>query len=99
MAQAEIAAAEAYPMRAIQSSLDFHLRTAKTRTTFFAWHAPVISIPADGVIVGYRAAHAYAEDFFQPLLWGSNRRCALRGLRGATLKRPSHCGIKRVSKK
>ena len=69
MAQAEIPAAEAYPMRAIQSSLDFHLRTAKTRTNFFAWHAPVISIPADGVIVGYRASHAYAEDFFQPLLW------------------------------
>src|SRR3982074_3427976 len=69
MAQAEIAAAEAYPMRATPSSLDFHLRTAKTRTNFFAWHAPVIAIPADGVIVGYRAAHAYAEDFFQPLLW------------------------------
>src|SRR4030081_3220116 len=69
MAQAEIAAAEAYPMRAIQSALDFHLRTAKPRTNYCACHAPVIAIPVDGVIVGYRAAHAYAEDFFQPLLW------------------------------
>src|SRR3981081_3702281 len=40
MAQAEIAAAEAYPMRAIQSPLDFHLRTAKTRPNFFAATKP-----------------------------------------------------------
>src|ERR1700737_1717135 len=56
-------------MRAIQSSLDFHLRTAKTRTDFFAWHAPVISIPAHGVIRGLRASPPRAEDFFQPLFW------------------------------
>jgi hypothetical protein len=47
-------------VRAIQSSLDFHLRTAKTRADFFAWHAPAVAIPADGVIVGYLPSHAYA---------------------------------------
>jgi len=39
-------------VRAIQSSFDFHLRTPKTRAHFFAWHAPAVAIPADGVIVG-----------------------------------------------
>src|ERR1700730_15736158 len=67
MAQAEIAAAEAYPMRAIQASLDFHLRTPQPRTDFFAWHSPVMAIPADGVIVGHRASYAHAEDFLEAL--------------------------------
>jgi hypothetical protein len=69
MAQAEIAAAEAQPVRAIQSSFDFHLRAAKTRAHFFTWHAPARSIPADGVIVGYLATHAHAEHFLQSLFW------------------------------
>jgi hypothetical protein len=56
-------------MRAIQSSLDFHLRTPQPSADFFACHAPVMAIPADGVIVGHRASYAHAEDFFQPLFW------------------------------
>jgi hypothetical protein len=50
-------------VRTIQSSFDFHLRTPKTRADFFAWHAPAVAIPADGVIVGYLATHAHAENF------------------------------------
>jgi hypothetical protein len=53
-------------VRAIQSSLDFHLRTAKTRADFFAWHAPAVAIPADGVIVGDLALHAHAIYVSQP---------------------------------
>ena len=60
MAQAEIAAAEAKPVRAIQTPFDFHLRSAKTRAHFFALHAPAGAIPADAVIVGYPATHAHA---------------------------------------
>jgi hypothetical protein len=51
----------------IQTPFDFHLRTPQSRADFFAWHAPVISIPADGVIVGHRASHVHAEDFLQAL--------------------------------
>jgi hypothetical protein len=65
--QAEIAAAEAQPVGAIQTPFDFHLRPSQPGTNFLAWHAPVISIPAHGVIVGYRASHAHAEDFLQTL--------------------------------
>ena len=54
-------------MRTIQSSLDFHLRTPQTRADFFAWHAPMMAIPADGVIVGHRASYAHAEDFLEAL--------------------------------
>ena len=60
MVQAEIAAAEAQPVGAIQTPFDFHLRTPQSRADFFAWHAPVMSIPADGVIVGDLALHAHA---------------------------------------
>jgi len=56
-------------VRAIQAPFDFHLRTPKTRAHFFAWHAPAGSIPADGVIIGYLATHAHAENFLQPLFW------------------------------
>src|SRR6202011_1860363 len=54
-------------MGAIQTPFDFHLRTPQSRADFFAWHAPVISIPADGVIVGHRASYPHAEDFLQAL--------------------------------
>ncbi len=40
-------------MRTIQTPFDFHLRTSQPGADFFAWHAPVISIPAHGVIVGH----------------------------------------------
>ena len=52
-------------MGAIQTPFDFHLRTPQSRADFFAWHAQVISIPADGVIVGHRASYAHAEDFLE----------------------------------
>jgi len=55
-------------VRTIQSSFDFHLRTPQTRADFFTWHAPAVAIPADGVIVGYLAPHAHAENFLQPLV-------------------------------
>ena len=47
-------------MRTIQSSLDFHLCTTKTRADFFTWHPPAVAIPADGMIVGDLAPHAHA---------------------------------------
>src|SRR5450432_3988713 len=37
------------------------------RANFCAWHAPMISIPAHGVIVGYLASHPHVEDFLQTL--------------------------------
>ena len=67
MAQAEIAAAEAQPVGTIQTPFDFYLRTSQPRANFLAWHSPVISVPAHGVIVGHRASHAHAEDFLQTL--------------------------------
>jgi hypothetical protein len=54
-------------VRTIQTPFDFYLRTSQPGANFLAWHAPVISIPAHGVIVGHRASHAHAEDFLQTL--------------------------------
>src|ERR1700737_4534609 len=54
-------------MGAIQTPFDFHLRPPQSRADFFAWHAPVMSIPADGVIVGHRASDPHAKDFLQAL--------------------------------
>ena len=59
MAQAKIAAAEAQPVRAVQSSFDFEMRSAKARAHFFAWHAAAVAIPGDAVIVGHLATHAH----------------------------------------
>ena len=54
-------------MRAIQSPFDFHLRSTKPCADFFPGHPPAISIPTHGVIVGYLARGAHAQDFFQTL--------------------------------
>jgi hypothetical protein len=61
VAQAEIPAPEAQPVRAVQTPFDFHLRTPKTRADFFTWHAPADSIPADRVIVRHLAGRAHAR--------------------------------------
>jgi hypothetical protein len=65
-------------VRAIQTSFDFHLRSTKTRADFFAWHAPALAIPADGMIVGYLTTHAHAENFLQPLFWIQPAMCIAR---------------------
>jgi hypothetical protein len=60
MGQAEITAAEAQPVRPIQPAFNFHLRTPKTGTHFFAWHAPASSIPTDGMIFRHLARYPHA---------------------------------------
>lgn len=60
VAQAQVAAAKAQPVRAIQSSFDFHLRSTKPRADFLPGHAPALAIPTDGVIIGDLASHPQA---------------------------------------
>src|SRR5271165_3917404 len=56
---------EAQPVRTVQPPFDFHLCSTKPSTDFFPWHSPAVAVPAYGVIVGYLARHAHAQDFFQ----------------------------------
>jgi hypothetical protein len=67
VAQAEIAVAEAQPVRAIQTPFDFHLRSTKPRADFLPGHAPAVSVPADGVILCHLAGYAHTQDFFQAM--------------------------------
>ena len=98
MAQAERAAPEAQPVRAIQSPFDFHLRSAQTRADFFPWHAPAVSLPADGVIIRHLARDAHTQDFFQAV-FSPQPPMGIAWLRGSTVKRCSQSGRKRISKK
>ena len=63
VSQAEIAAAKSQPVRAIQPSLDLHVRSPKTGADFFAWYTPTISFPAHRVILGHLAGDAHTQNF------------------------------------
>jgi hypothetical protein len=65
--QAQIAAAEAQPVRSIQTPFDFHLRSTQPRTDFFPWYPPTVAVPTDGVIVGHLARDAHAQNLLQAL--------------------------------
>jgi len=73
MAQAEIPAAEAYPMRAIQSSLDFHLRTAQPRTQVLFRGVVLCEtcIETAGGIIDYRNQLTSRPALFQPAKRGA----------------------------
>ena len=55
-------------MTSVQPPFDLYRSSTKPRTNFFPQYPPAISVPADGVILGYPTRCAHTQNFFQVML-------------------------------